>query len=229
MSAVMSSLPWSAANERPVQFDGRNVRIVEIDGEVWFVATDIARELGYDHTPHLIRLLDDDEKGVHTMDTLGGIQVATIISEPGLYRAIVQRRANKKHDDALLSRIERFPDELRLRDIVKCPQAQANDVSGQVEFCGQVVSVPDVLIQRLVERERAGEFNATFRRGRRTFAKLPEWVVDGGIVRIKDGSFAGFVGAIEHIEDEKGKLTVAVEMFGRATRVELAIDNVCAL
>jgi hypothetical protein len=30
----------------------------------------VARELGYDHTPHLMRILDADEKGVHGMDTL---------------------------------------------------------------------------------------------------------------------------------------------------------------
>lgn len=122
-----------------------------------------------------------------------------------------------------------LPEEMSLREVVKCPQAQANDVSGYVEFSGQAVSVPDVLIQRIVERERAGEFNATYRRGNRTFAKLPEWIISGGLVRIKDGSLSGMVAEIEGVGDEKGELTVVVEMFGRATRVELAIDNVCAL
>jgi len=92
----------------PFQFEGRNVRLVEIDGETWFVATDVARELGYEHTPHLLRLLDDDEKGVHTMDTLGGDQSVALVSEPGVYRAIIQRRANKKHDASLTAKIARF-------------------------------------------------------------------------------------------------------------------------
>ena len=92
----------------PAQFDGRNVRLVSIDGETWFVATDVARELGYATAKDLTRTLDEDEKGGHTLPTPGGDQDLAIISEPGLYRAIVQRRANKKHDAALLSRIERF-------------------------------------------------------------------------------------------------------------------------
>ena len=40
----------------------------------WFVASDVARVLGYDHTPHATRLLDDDEADVHKVDTLGGTQ-----------------------------------------------------------------------------------------------------------------------------------------------------------
>lgn len=92
----------------PFEFEGRNVRLVERDGEMWFVATDVARELGYEHTPHLLRSLDDDERGVHTMDTLGGMQEIALISEPGVYRAIIQRRANKKHDASLTAKIGRF-------------------------------------------------------------------------------------------------------------------------
>jgi len=97
-----------ASTPAPFQFEGRNVRLVDIDGETWFVATDVARELGYEHTPHVLRLLDDDEKGVHTMDTLGGMQEVALVSEPGVYRAIIQRRANKKHDASLTAKIARF-------------------------------------------------------------------------------------------------------------------------
>lgn len=92
----------------PFQFEGRNVRLVEIDGEQWFVATDIARELGYAEAKDLTRSLDEDEKGRHVMPTLGGDQEIAVISEPGVYRAIVQRRANKKHDDSLTAKIARF-------------------------------------------------------------------------------------------------------------------------
>ena len=48
------------------------------NGEPCFVAADVCRVLGYDHTPHATRLLDDDEKGVHKVDTLGGTQEMTI-------------------------------------------------------------------------------------------------------------------------------------------------------
>lgn len=102
----MASLPVSS--DTAFQFEGRNVRLVEQDGETWFVATDVARELGYRDAADLTRSLDVDEKGTHTLRTLGGDQVIAIISEPGVYRAIIQRRTNKKHDESLTAKLTRF-------------------------------------------------------------------------------------------------------------------------
>jgi len=90
------------------QFDGRNIRIVEKDGEYWFVAGDIADELGYRMASDLTRTLDDDEKGTHIMRTPSGDQEMTVISEPGVYRAIIQRRSTKKMDERLVKRVARF-------------------------------------------------------------------------------------------------------------------------
>lgn len=70
-------------------FEDNAVRVVDIDGEPWFVAADVARVLGYDHTPHATRLLDDDEKGVHKVDTLGGTQEMTMVNESGLYHLVL--------------------------------------------------------------------------------------------------------------------------------------------
>lgn len=97
-----------AATESAFQFEGRNIRLIDQDGETWFVASDVARELGYGLATDLTRTLDDDEKGMHNVPTLGGDQQVAIVSEPGLYRAIVQRRANKKHDASLTAKIGRF-------------------------------------------------------------------------------------------------------------------------
>ena len=70
-------------------FEDNAVRVVDIDGEPWFVAADVARVLGYDITPHATRLLDDDEKGIHKVDTLGGKQEMTMINESGLYHLVL--------------------------------------------------------------------------------------------------------------------------------------------
>lgn len=69
-----------------------SVRVVMQGGEPWFVAKDVCDclELGNPRTS--IALLDEDEKGVHTMDTLGGAQEMSIISEPGLYSLIIRSR-----------------------------------------------------------------------------------------------------------------------------------------
>lgn len=68
------------------------VRVVDVNGEPWFVARDVCEclELGNPRTS--IALLDEDEKGVHTMDTLGGAQEMSIVSEAGLYSLILRSR-----------------------------------------------------------------------------------------------------------------------------------------
>src|SRR6266508_1578121 len=43
----------------------------------------------------------------------------------------------------------------------------------------------------------------------------------GQSVRVIDGPFADFVGTVEEINAEKGKVKVAVSIFGRETPVEL--------
>ncbi len=99
----------SEQSPTPFQFEGRNVRLIERDGETWFVATDIARELGYRDAADLTKNVDADEKGTCPVRTPGGDQVVTILSEAGVYRAIVQRKLNKKqHDHSLFEKISRF-------------------------------------------------------------------------------------------------------------------------
>lgn len=68
------------------------VRTVEKDGGIWFVATDIAKALDFADATHMTRILDDDEKGLHNMETLGGVQNLSVINESGLYHAIMQSR-----------------------------------------------------------------------------------------------------------------------------------------
>lgn len=58
-------------------------------GEPWFVASDIAKTLGYGDATHMTRRLDDDEKGLRQVETLGGVQQMTVITEAGLYAAIL--------------------------------------------------------------------------------------------------------------------------------------------
>lgn len=60
------------------------------DGEWWGIAKDVAEALGYDHTPSMVRRLDEDEKSTVrlTHSTKGGNPNTTIISETGIYEAI---------------------------------------------------------------------------------------------------------------------------------------------
>lgn len=68
-------------------------------GEPWFVASDIAKALGYRDAAQLTRLLDDDEKGTQILRTHGGDQKMATLNESGFYRAIMQRRSSWVKDD----------------------------------------------------------------------------------------------------------------------------------
>lgn len=74
------------------EFEETPVRVVMIAGDPWFVANDMAKVLGYTHTHHMMRMLDDDEKGSHIVATLGGHQEHSIISESGMYAAVLKSR-----------------------------------------------------------------------------------------------------------------------------------------
>lgn len=45
-------------------------------------------------------------------------------------------------------------------------------------------------------------------------------------VKVIEGPFANFIGVVEHVDQEKGKLKVAVSIFGRPTSVELDVLQV---
>lgn len=64
------------------------LRVIE-DVEPLFVASDVAKALGYRDAANMVRRLDDDEKGTRSVSTPGGEQRMTVITEAGLYAAIL--------------------------------------------------------------------------------------------------------------------------------------------
>ena len=67
-----------------------DVRIVEQEGEPWFVGKDVATALGYKNSRQALATnVDSDDRGVQEMDTPSGTQEMTIINESGLYSLIL--------------------------------------------------------------------------------------------------------------------------------------------
>lgn len=71
-------------------FEGSTVRTVHMNGEPWWVLKDVCGVLDISNSRNISARLDDDEKGVYLMDTPGGAQNMTIISESGLYATIMR-------------------------------------------------------------------------------------------------------------------------------------------
>lgn len=75
------------------EYTDQQVRTVLIDGEPWFVATDISRILGYRSAPDMTRRLDEADKGYAEVRTPGGDQQVTVVNESGLYDSIFRSNA----------------------------------------------------------------------------------------------------------------------------------------
>lgn len=72
------------------RYDNAPIRTVVIDGQPWFVAADVLAQLDLNRSS--LGALDDDERGVHSLDTPGGQQGVTVLSEAGLYSLILRSR-----------------------------------------------------------------------------------------------------------------------------------------
>ena len=68
------------------------IRTLTLDGEPWFVAADVCKSLELGNPSMTVERLDADEKGISSIDTLGGKQRVAIINEPGLYSVILCSR-----------------------------------------------------------------------------------------------------------------------------------------
>ena len=71
------------------------IRVVERDGEPWFVAVDICGALDIANSRDALTRIDEDEKGVALTDTLGGEQEVAVVNEPGLYSLVLGSRKSE--------------------------------------------------------------------------------------------------------------------------------------
>lgn len=82
----------NTAQVLPFRFDTHEVRTLLIDDQPWFVAADLCAALSIVNPSRALSRLDDDEKGVHSMNTLGGTQNLSTVNESGLYSLILTSR-----------------------------------------------------------------------------------------------------------------------------------------
>ncbi len=75
------------------------VMSILVEGTPWFAGKDVSEILGFGNYRQAISSnVDDEDKGVHSVDTLGGKQNLVFINESGLYSLILSSRIPKaKH------------------------------------------------------------------------------------------------------------------------------------
>ena len=71
-------------------YENSEIRTVEKDGEPWWVLSDVCKVLELTTPARVAGRLEDDEKGVSLIHTLGGKQNVTVINESGLYSVILR-------------------------------------------------------------------------------------------------------------------------------------------
>lgn len=69
-------------------YQGYELRAKMIDGEPWFAGKDACQMLDIVNVSQAIGKLDEDEKGIYQIDTLGGVQSMLFVSLPGLQKLI---------------------------------------------------------------------------------------------------------------------------------------------
>lgn len=82
----------NSTNVIPFNFGKQQIRTLLIEDQPWFVANDVSAALLYSEASAMTRHLDEDEKGLSIVQTLGGDQEMLVINESGLYSAILRSR-----------------------------------------------------------------------------------------------------------------------------------------
>lgn len=73
-----------------LEYHGKPVRCIQKDGAPWWVLSDVCKVLDLSNSRMTAKQLDDDEKGVSQIYTLGGNQKVTVINESGLYNVLLR-------------------------------------------------------------------------------------------------------------------------------------------
>lgn len=76
-------------------FNSNTIRVIERDGDPWWVAKDICDYFGDTNRNRTMQALDEDEKGYTQMTTPGGMQSMAIINEAGLYTMLFAMQPEK--------------------------------------------------------------------------------------------------------------------------------------
>lgn len=144
----------------PFEFEHNQVRVLADGDEVMFVASDIAKTLGYRDAANLARTLDADEKDTREVSTLrGGVQNMTVLTESGLYRAILNREIAYVKEPETKAFVKRFQ---RWITHEVLPSIRKHGIYATEATIDRILADPDFGIRLLTDlkKERAKRIEA---------------------------------------------------------------------
>jgi prophage antirepressor-like protein len=125
----------------PFQFQDYSVRVIlDEQGNPLLVAKDVCDSLGIDVTQ--IRRLEDDEKGLYSIQTLGGEQKLLCVNEAGLYNLILGCRKFKDEKGERIRAFKRWV----MHDVL--PQIRKQ---GYYSLYGQVTPSTQSLVNEVAQ------------------------------------------------------------------------------
>lgn len=89
----MSELANQPLKLETLTMGNMSVEMVNINDDPWFYAPSLAKTLEYRDAANMLRGVPDDEKGTHSVSTLGGVQETVLLNEPGFYRVVMRSRS----------------------------------------------------------------------------------------------------------------------------------------
>lgn len=121
------------------------IRTVMVNGDPWFVASDVCKALELGSPSKAIERLDEDEKGMNSIHTLGGSQLMSVVNESGLYSLVLGSR--KKEAAAFKRWIT--------HEVL--PSIRSHGIYATPDTIERMLGDPDTMIAVLTElkRERA--------------------------------------------------------------------------
>ncbi|MCI2147949.1 phage antirepressor [Bifidobacterium crudilactis] len=134
----------SQASIQAFEFEGSQFRNISESDVAEIVASDVAKILGYGSAKDMTRTLDDDEKGMREVPTLGGVQKMTVITESGLFKAIMQRELAYVKDPEAKAFVKRFQ---RWVTHEVLPSIRRHGVFMTEQVIERTLSDPDYLIR----------------------------------------------------------------------------------
>ncbi|MFK4167206.1 phage antirepressor KilAC domain-containing protein [Paenibacillus lautus] len=130
----------------PFFYGNREVRTIVVDNQPWFVAKDVCSALDIDTTQ--TRRLDEDEKGLRLIQTLGGEQEMLTINEAGLYSLIIgSRKPEAKQFKRWIT-----------HEVI--PSIRKHGVYATAETAERMMNDPDFMIKVFTELKKEKETRA---------------------------------------------------------------------